>query len=201
MKSTTTDTPPVFLRPAVDDGFFGRGDFELRQEEFRAVVRVRPRGRTWPARSLPALLEDLPTEPVELELCDGSEDGGPGSRGQGRSCPDHRPSADDRTHPWRLPEDLIPTFWNDLPNPVEVLPRAAMEALRPRLAPPGMVTARHRVGTFVALSSRPTPSWNGMGAPPWDEEPAGRVGWVDAVGLPAIVAAVAGLVATAALLL
>ena len=175
MNDTAFDTPPVLLRPAVDAAFFGRGDFELLQEEYRAVVRVRPRGRSHPAHALPPLLEDMPTQPLEVAL--------PGVAA-----------------PWRLPEDLIPTEWMGLPSPLEVLPRAAMEApSRRRDQATGQVTARHRVGTFPAFTDPLTVTWDGISVAPWEDESVPRWRTVDLLGLPAIVTAAAALWAAVAL--
>lgn len=166
MTDTAPETPPVFLRPAVDDAFFGRGDFELRQDDFRAVVRVRPRGRTQPALALPRPFEDLPTAPYEIAP--------PPLTHSGR---------------WHLPPDLVPTCGVDVPNPVEVLPSTAMNAL---------TTDRHRVGTFRALSRAAIVSWDDITPAPWEEDWSARSSRVlDLVGLPAVVAALAGLAAVA----
>ena len=166
LTDTDFETPPVFLRPAVDDAFFGRGDFELRQNDFRAVVRVRPRSRTQPAVALPRPLEDMPTEPLEIPL----------------------PAAS-TSDSWHLSPDLIPTWRVDVPNPIEVLPRLAMNAL---------TTDRHRVGTFRALSRASIISWDEMTTAPWEaEESAASWRTLDLVGLPAVVVAVAALWAAA----
>jgi hypothetical protein len=169
MNETATDTPPVFLRPAVDDAFFGRGDFELRQEEFRAVVRVRPRPRTHPAMTLPLPLDEMPTVRIDVA----------------------RPPTSGR---WSLPQDLIPTWIVDVPNPVEVLPTLRMDE---------MPTDKERVGTFVALSrqtGRGRHPQDGLSAPPWDYEEVARWRAIDIVGLPAVIVAVAGMWAAAMML-
>ncbi len=168
---TELDTPPVYLRPAVDDAFFGRGDFELRQEEFRAVVRVRPHRRTLPAAILPVPPDDMPTQPIEIEL--------------GGIASDRWSAADDR---WCLAQDLIPTWVVDIPNPVEVLPPARMEDLP---------TDKNRVGTFEAFrrtDPRTVAPWD-------IEEAAPQWGWNDLLALTGVVAAVAGMWLAAASLM
>lgn len=108
MIDATLQTPPVFLRPAVDDAFLARGDFELRQEDFRAVVRVRPRKRKAdPAFTLPIPQDDLPTGP-------------------------HVVATPPDSDAFRIPEDFIPTEVIGVGNPVEVLPRAAWDDLPPQ---------------------------------------------------------------------
>ncbi len=97
------DHHPLSLRPAVDDAFFARGDFEIRQDDLRAVIRVRPRGPRAPASALPPLPDDAPTE---LSIA----------------------SLPARTDPWRLPEDFVPTVEVDGRSPLDPASTAAMSA-------------------------------------------------------------------------
>ncbi len=61
MHHAANPIPPVFIRPALDDGFFGRGDIEFERDGVRAVLRKTPRPARRPARVLPLLSEDQPT--------------------------------------------------------------------------------------------------------------------------------------------
>ncbi len=133
-------------------------------------MRVTPRRRTHPAHALPMLLEDMPTEPIEIAL------------------PDAMISDD-----WYLPADLIPTQLVDVPNPVEVLPAYSFDDLP---------ATRERVGTFKAFSRAPLISWDDVASAPWDDDAKAR-SWhtFDAIGLPAVIAAVAGIWAAALLML